>query len=117
VYGSDTCARCEEVKDAFKEKGILFSSEDIRYLNDPERNPNWRTNGSVELLAEVSFMDWNGDLPIVVVDDQVILAANADKIEVDGITVTLNKKKSSHCEGGLCKVSFAEPVMRDVAVA
>ena len=105
VYGSEDCGRCKEVKDALKANGILFSSEDIRYINDPVFNPNWRENGAVDFLAEVCLMDWLGELPIVTIDDQIVFAADVEEIEIEGKLIPIAKK--TECTDGVCKVNFS----------
>ena len=107
VYGSKDCGRCTEVKDALKANGIMFSEEDSKYLNDSEYNPNWRTNGSVDLLAEVSFFGWNGDLPLIkVAGSDVILAADKDEITIDGHVIPVAQK--AHCTDGSCNINFSK---------
>ena len=115
MYGQKDCSRCEEVKKALKANGVFFSYEDIRFLNDPEFNPDWRENGAVELLAEVNLKGWTGDLPLLVVDGDIVLAADAEEVTIEDKVIPMSSKV--HCEGGSCKVNFAAPVKEEAAVA
>jgi len=67
----------------------------------------------VDLLADVSLKGWQGDLPLLVVDGDVILAADAEEVTIETHTVPLVKK--AHCEDGACKVNFAQPVKEGIA--
>jgi len=111
VFGKEGCARCEEVKSALEAHNIIYSYEDVRFLNDPVYNPDWRNNGAVDLLADINMLEWNGDLPVVRVGDKFVLAADASELVVDGMSISI--ERNEHCEDGACKIDFNAPVMEE----
>lgn len=72
VYGRKGCGSCDRTKQKLNEMGVRYESRDIdRYSQVHE---GWRTDGSVELLVHLQFVDMEKlvgghvALPIIEID-------------------------------------------------
>jgi len=110
VYGAKDCAKCNALKGALHEAGVDYEERAAEQLIDPSVNVDWRTNGSVDALAELTLQGWDlSSLPVVNIGGRHIDASNLDSIDIQGRRIQITES-SVHCEGGACRIQPQEAV-------
>lgn len=108
VYGAEDCEKCAKVKEVLRTEGVEFTEKPAQFLLDPSVNPDWRTNGSVNALAQLIHKGWDmRSLPVIQVGNEYHDVSNMDSVDIAGLTVSFNLQ-ILHCESGACSLRRSE---------
>jgi len=92
VYGKKNCGKCEAAKDKLNRMGLSYTTEDLDYFTS--LHEGWRTDGSVRIRAESSFLEET--VPMIRVDDQFFDYPNAMKFLKSFKNSIKSKKPRQH---------------------